>query len=144
MSYINAVNDMFLLFNDTWSNECLPIIGYTPKVEWQGVQSDGVDNSKYFARISQQGVTDRQRTLKTSKNRYDVTGLLFIQIFCPRSDMEAMQKGRQLSEIVKNAYRGVHTLNDVWFRNVRIKELEPEASFLQFQVIAEYEFSEER
>lgn len=144
MSYIDAVNDMFLLFNNTWNAETTSIVGYIPKVEWQGVESDGVDNSKYFARISQQGVTDSQRTLKVSKNRYDVTGLLFIQIFCPRSDMEAMYKGRQLSEIVKNAYRGVHTPSNVWFRNVRIKELEPEASFLQFQVIAEYEFSEEK
>lgn len=144
MNYINAINDMFSIFNNVWNNESSTIIGYTPEVRWQGVEVGEVDNSKYFARVSQQGVNDRQRTLKTSHNRYDVTGLLFIQIFCPRSDMEAMYKGRQLSQIVKNAYRGVQTGNNVWFRNVRIKELEPEASFLMFQVIAEYEFSEEK
>jgi hypothetical protein len=67
--------------------------------------------------------------------------LLIIQVFCPRSDAQAMAKGRALAEVARDAFRGVDT-GGVWFRNVRINKLPPSEKYYIFNVISEYEYSE--
>ena len=83
------------------------------------------EKSKFWARVSQQTVEEAQTTLRNGDcgQRYTSDGLLFVQLFIPRSDSKGMEKGRKLAIVARDSYRGVTTPGKVWFRNQRIKEL---------------------
>jgi len=143
--YISAVDQMFALFNAAFSASAPAIVGYMPDVRWQGIDEGTTpDASKFWCRVSQQTVIEEQSTIadENGKRRYTADGLLFVQLFCPISDVEAMEKGRKLAVIARNAFRGKATSGKVWFRNVRINELPKEESAYRFNVVAEYEYDE--
>lgn len=144
-TYVEAIDQMFSLFYDAWLSQTTSIVGYVPEVRWHGVEKPGTpDASKYWARVSQQTVTEEQTTIADSngKRRYTASGLLFVQIFCPKSEVTAMENGRNLAMIARNSIRGKTTSGKVWFRNARINELDPEESAYRFNVVAEYEYDE--
>lgn len=144
-TYVEAIDQMFSLFNSAWNAETTAIVGYVPEVRWPGVEEPGTpDASKYWARVSQQTVIEEQTTIGDSngKRRYTASGLIFVQIFCPKSEAAAMENGRNLAVIARNSFRGKTTSGKVWFRNARINELAPEESAYRFNVVAEYEYDE--
>lgn len=145
-NYEAAIDEMFAQFRIPWEANSAAVAGYVPEVRWPGVEEiDPPDASKYWARVSQQTVDEQQTTLRNGEfaKRYTADGLVFVQIFCPKSDAESMTTGRRLATIARNAFRGQSTSGNVWFRNARIKELEPEAKFYRFNVVTEYEYDEE-
>jgi len=144
-TYVEAIDQIFSLFNSAWVANSSAIAGYVPEVRWPGVEETGTpDASKFWARVSQQTVLEEQATLSDNngKRRYTADGLIFVQLFCPKSDVEAMDKGRKLAVIARNSFRGKTTSGKVWFRNARINELAPEESAYRFNVVAEYEYDE--
>lgn len=146
-SYVNAVDEIFSLFNIAWSAEAPAIVGNgeTPEIRWQGVEDENIPNfNKYWCRVSQQTVEEPQTSLagNDGKRRYTTSGLIFVQLFCPKSDAQAMDKGRNLATVARNAFRGKTTSGKVWFRNARINELAPEDNAYRFNIIAEYEYDE--
>ncbi len=142
-NYVSAVDQMFALFNAAFTANSSWVAGYVPAVYWQGVGEPAApDASKYWCRASQQSVLEYQATLRNGTVKYTTEGLIFIQLFCPISDVAAMKKGRQLAVIARNAFRGKTTSGKVWFRNVRINELPKETSAYRFNVVAEYEYDE--
>ena len=76
------------------------------------------------------------------QKRYTASGLVFAQIFSPRSASNGFEKGIALGEVAKKAFRGKTTPGKIWFRNVRLNELEPEDSFYRLNVVAEFEYDE--
>ena len=144
-NYTNAVDQMFALFNTAWVNQTVPIVGYVPVVRWQGVEElTKPDASKYWARVSQQTILEEQRGFSTFNGSalYSTRGLIFVQIFCPKSDIKAMEKGRSLAVVARNAFRGKTTSGKVWFKNCTINELSPEESFFRLNVVSNYNYDE--
>lgn len=146
-TYSAAVDSMFGLINTAWIDKSADIVGYgsVPNLYWQGNEpAEKPAKDKFWGRVSAQNVGERQTTLKTGiasneNRRYTSTGLLFIQIFCPMSDVQAMEKGRLLSEMVRNCFRGKEA-GSVWFRNSRINELPPADDMYRFNIVVDYEY----
>jgi hypothetical protein len=143
-TYVEAIDQMFALFNTAFNAGAPSIVGYWPLIRWPGIgESATPDASKFWCRVSQQTVHEEQSTLRAdNKRRYTADGLVFVQLFCPKSDIEAMEKGRLLAVLARDSFRGKTTSGKVWFRNARINELPPEESAYRFNIIAEYEYDE--
>lgn len=143
--YVTAIDEMFSLFYEAWLAQSSDVVGYVPEVRWPGVEEPQTpDFSKYWLRVSQQTVIEEQTALagSDSKRRYTASGLIFVQLFCPKSEADAMENGRKLAVVARNSFRGKTTSGKVWFRNARINELTPEESAYRFNVVAEYEYDE--
>jgi len=142
--YEQAIDDIFGMFVPVWNAESAAVVGYVPEIRYQGVEEkEELPTGKYWCRLSQMSEDEGQATLRNGDcQRYTTDGLLFVQLFCPKKDAEAMTLGRRLSVIARSAYRGKKSPNGVWFRNVRIKELAPESKWIKFNIIAEYEYDE--
>lgn len=147
-TYPQAIDDMFKTFNDAWQAGAAAVVGSIPTVYWHGVESSvNPPTNVYWVRVSTQTVLERQTTFKSgiapSENRrYTAQGLLFIQLFCPMSDSQSMDRGRRLAVLARDAFRGAETVNGVWFRNARINELPPEENSYRFNVVVEYVFDD--
>lgn len=145
-TFSGAADEINGAFWQVWNAaEVSALVGYVPDVRWPMVEEPAEpDSSKYWARVSIQTVFEEQTALAGSdtKRRYTASGLVFVQIFCPKSISNSGEIGRKLAEIARKGYRGKSTPNKVWFRNVRINELSPENLFNRLNVVAEFEYDE--
>lgn len=144
MIVYSQVNDEInALFLNAWNAETTAIVGYVPEIRWQNVQQRPIpDGSKFWVRVSKDTVFEQQRTLSPGFRKYEATGLIFVQLFCPKSNHQAFELGQQLAVVARNAFRGKSTENCIWFRNVRINEIPPEELFYRINIIAEFEYDE--
>lgn len=143
--YTTAIDSIFAFFMAAWNADTLAVLDEAPAIRWQGKEEATLpDPSKYWVRISQQSIDELQKTYtaENSKKRFENNGIVFLQIFCPKTESNSFYIGRQLAAIGKSIFRGKSTSAGVWFRNVRIKELSSEESFHRFNVVAEYQFDE--
>jgi hypothetical protein len=148
-TYKQARDEMLALFNAAWSVETLTVLDEIPEIRWQGKEKKELPSREdFWCRISTQSVYESQITLSENvtelgSRRYESSGLVFVQIFCPKVKKDSYEKGILLAEIAKNAFRGKKTSpGNVWFRNVRINNVEPEELWYRFNVIAEFEYDE--
>jgi hypothetical protein len=147
LAYDQYIDAIFAQFLERWTDgEVDALLGYDTDVAWQGLHASKPDNSKFWVRVSQQTVLERQMTLSDcvgapGKKRYGTTGLLFVQIFCPIADPRSMELGRKLAIIARSAFRG-QSVSNVTFRHARIQEVAPEQELNRFNVVTEYEYSE--
>ena len=144
-TYTQAIDEIFGRFNDIWQAQATGICGEVPEVRWHGIESPEKPNyDKYWVRVSQETVDERQSTLRNPNcgQRHRTDGLLFIQLFCPKSDARSMENGRKLATIARDAYRGYTSPSGVWFRNARVSELEAEEKWIRFNVIVTYQYDE--
>lgn len=144
-----AVKEMEALFYAAWQANGGAAFGYIPEIEWYGKEaSSKVDRSKVWARFSSQNVFEEQATLSTCvdvpfQRRYNGSGLIFIQLFLPKTVANAVIQGRKLAKVARNAFRGKKTDGGVTFHNVRINDnLPPEELFYRINVVAEYDYDE--
>jgi len=144
VTYEEAIDQIFGIFRAAWFTNSEAIVGYVPELRWWGVEEPNEPNTSVFwARVSQQTVTEEQSTLQNGECiRYETEGLVFVQLFCPKSDAKSIEKGRKLAMLARDAYRGNSTDGNVWFRDARIKELDPEKDWFRFNVVAEYTYDE--
>lgn len=146
-TYTQAVDAMFALFRTAWNAGAVAIVGTVPEVRWQGVEGkEKPPVSGYWCRVSTQSVIEQQTSHKSGlapdeSRRYTSSGLLFVQLFCPMSDAQAMDKGRRLAMLARDAFRGKET-NNIWFRNCRINELPPDENAYRFNIVVEYEYDD--
>jgi len=144
----DATNEMFGRYATAIATVNPSIINYVPITYYQGKKVDEKpDTSKYFCRVSQATVMEEQRTLTTDCfapgfKRFGVDGILCVQIFCPKSDARAWERGRAMAKIVRDAYRRNVAGDSIVYRRSRIVELSPELECLRLNVIAEYEYDE--
>lgn len=150
--YDEARDEMFALFKAAWDANATALVGYIPEVRWQGREiatpnAGKPDNSKFWARVSIQSVLEQQATLSNcvvepGKKKYESSGLIFVQLFGPKSRATAYDDLQKLAIVARDAYRSKVTPGQVWFRNVRINTLQPEELFYRLNVVGEYEFDE--
>lgn len=142
-NYSEAIDAMFSRFYTDWLSGTTAIVGTVPEVFWQGVElPEKPIVDEFWCMVSTQTVMSEQATFRNNIKRYTTSGLLVVQLFCPRSDSQSMQKGRELAELVQTTFRSGETANGVWFRKVRINELPAEENSYRFNVVVEYEFDE--
>lgn len=145
-TFKDATDEICGAFWQAWNAaEVSSLVGYVPDVRWPFVEEpEKPEASKYWARVSIQTVFEEQTALagSDSKRRYTASGLVFVQLFCPKSRSDAGEIGRKLAEIARNSFRGKSTPGNVWFRNARINELSPENLFYRLNVVAEFEYDE--
>lgn len=143
-TYEEAIDEIFEIFKVAWDANSAAIVGYVPEIRWQGVEEpNSPDYSKFWCRVSQQTVIEQQSGFRNGECKpYTTEGLVFIQIFCPKSDSESMTKGRKLAIVGRDAFRGNSTSGKVWFKNARVNELPAEIQWIRLNVVAEYEYDE--
>lgn len=147
-NFSEAKDEMLSLLKAAWDSESGAVVGYIPEIRYEAVEkADQIDRSKYWIYATIQAVDEEQATLSDCvgvpfQKRYNAAGLVFIQLFAPKSDEEGEAKLEQLAAIAKKAFRGKTTVGSIWFRNVRIKSVDPEALFYRLNVVAEYEYDE--
>jgi hypothetical protein len=106
------------------------------------------DNSTYYARVSEQIVTQAQDAVgidiaQGSGSRFKTTGLFFVQLFCPKSDAKSVQNGRIMAQQVLNTLRSYQP--DLTLLNATIKPIIYNDDNYQFNIVATfwyYEFSQ--
>lgn len=143
--YKAAIDSIFALFMAYWNANSTDILDEAPAIYWQGIEEAAKpDSSKYWIRISQQTIEEVQKsfTAENSRKRFQISGLVFVQLFCPKTDSQAFNNGRQLAVVARNAFRGNKTSAGVWFRNAVIKELSSEESYHRFNIVVEYQYDE--
>lgn len=143
-----AIEQIQALFKVAWDANAGAVFGYLPDVEWYGAESVGkADRSKVWVRFMTQAVVEEQATLSTCvdapfSRRYEASGLVFVQLFLPKTVDNAVVKGRVLAKVARNAFRGKKTTGGVVFYNCRIRDIPPEDLFYRFNVVAEYDYDE--
>lgn len=148
-TYPQAIDEIFTLINSAWVAGASAAAGETvDPLRFVGVETQGKQaTDKYWARVSTQGVDENQASISNGvgapgNRRYQAEGLVFVQLFGPKSRNTAMEKLRLLAQLARNAYRGKVTANGVWFSHVRIQELDPEELWQRINVVAEYAYDE--
>lgn len=146
-TYSDAVDSMFAQFVATWEIESSPVVGYVPEIRWQGKEKTEIpDKTLFWIRLSTQLVLERQSSLSTDvtgpgKRQYESSGLIFVQLFCPKTTINALYLGRLLAQLARNVFRRQNA--NVTYRNARINDnLESEQDFHRINVVAEFEFNE--
>jgi hypothetical protein len=114
---------------------------------WPGVETNTPDSSIYWGRASTVTADEHQKALSGNVSEdnlrlFTVTGLVYVQLFCPQYDVTANEKGGDLATLFKNAFRKRLSSGKVTFRNARVQELPPENSAIRFNVVAEFEYDE--
>ncbi len=144
LTYLQARDEIFAQLNTAKAAIAL-LLGYTPPIVYQGIDKESSpDVSKLWFRASIQTVQQPQATLSGNdlKRRYTTDGLLFVQIFIPKSNSQDYKLGLQVAELIQKAFRGKRTENCVVFRNVRFQELPAETAWNRVNVVAEYQYDE--
>jgi len=149
VAYDEGLDEIFALFSAAWLANTFAIVGYVPDVRWPDVEEPAKPPSdKFWARVSTTTLTEEQCTLcgcveQPGLRRYEIAGLVFVQIFCPKQLATASELGKKLAMIARGAFRGKQTEpGRIWFRNTRINPLPPEALFYRYNVVSEFEFDE--
>ena len=149
VAYDEGLDEIFALFSAAWLANTPAIVGYMPDVRWPNIEEPAKPPSdKFWARVSNKTVLEEQCSMSAcveqpGLRRYEISGLVFVQIFCPKQLATASELGKKLAIIARNAFRGKQTEpGRVWFRNTTINELPPEALFYRYNVVSEYEFDD--
>jgi hypothetical protein len=145
-TYSNAVDEINSMFWTDWNSaKTSGLAGYVPEVRWQYVEgAESPDGSKFWARVSSQSVFEEQTALagNDGTRRYTASGVVVVQLYCPKSLSQVGEIGRKLSTVARDAFRGKSTAGNVWFRNARINELAPEENVYRFNIVADFEYDE--
>lgn len=149
--YTNARDDMLRHFTTAWP-AAANAVGFAtaPTIRYQGVsiQPEIPDPKTYWVRISTKNVLTRQTGFVAldaeakSAKQHTTIGLLFVQVFAPKVDIQAFRKGGMLAEAAQGIFQNRETPCSVIFRNVRVVELPDETEAYRFNVEAEYEYDQ--
>lgn len=144
MIVFDAVNDEInLFFYNAWKLNTPAIVGYIPEVRWQNVQYVGIpDSTKFWARLTKNTVLEAQHTLSPGFKKWTAQGLIFVQLFCPKSVSLSFELGQQLAVVARDAFRGKSTDGCIWFRNSTITELDAEELYYRLNVVSEFTYDE--
>lgn len=143
-NYSNARDEMFAQLTGVLP-ALTTLLGYAPNIVYQGVETAAkMPTDKLWMRISQQTVLESQAALAGNdlKRRYNSSGLIFVQVFIPKTEVQNYAFGLAAANVIKLAYRGKQTSNCIWFNNVRIQELPAETAWFRINVVAEYQYDE--
>ena len=135
-----AVDDILDVFKAVWDPT-----GFEVQYDLEnfgGSSSSPPATQDPWTRVQVRHTTDSQASLTggLGQTLYTATGVLTIQLFVPIG--EGLVRGRQLARSVRNAYRGISTPRQVWFRNARINEVGIDGDWFQLNIIVDFEYDE--
>lgn len=146
--YPQAMSAIKAQFYTAWVAGSAAIAGYVPEIRWADNELAPLpDGSKIWCRHSVQSVFEEQTNVSVcdpalGKRRYTNTGLVFVQIFIPKTLANGDSLANQLAVLARNCYRGKVATGEVWFRNARINNIPPEDLYYRRNAVSEYEFDE--
>lgn len=147
-TYDEAVDQMYELFTTQFTANAAAIVGYVPEIRYLDDGAPGVpDRSKVWVRISPNPILRGQASLSNDvfepgQKMYTTGGLLFIQVFFPKSYANAAAVSRKLGQMILGIFKGTSTEGCVWFRNTRVYPVAPEELFYRSNVVTEYQYDE--
>lgn len=147
-TYDEAVDQMYALFTEQFAAKAAAIVGYVPEIRYlDDGKPDVMDRTKVWARITINPITRGQASLSNDvftpgKKMYTSDGMLFVQLFFPKSYANAAAVSRKLSQMVTVIFSGKTTTGCVWFRNARPYPLPNEEFYYRSNVVAEYQYDE--
>lgn len=145
-TYDSARDEILGLFNEYWGAQTPAVNGgQAVDVLWPGVSSDPPLADKPFARISVQHSTSNQSTFgETGGRRFRRAGLVIVQVFAPISAGGGVALAERLAMIARDTYEGKGTPSGIWFRNAQIREIGATETWLQFNVVVEFIYDEQK
>jgi hypothetical protein len=137
VDYIEATNEICRRFDNYWQANAADIVGYTPAIRMPRIVYPTPENpAVHWGRLSIQSV------MASQAKKYQESGLVFIQLFGPRNEVEAAEQQDRLAQIARAAFRGISLPGKVWFRNARINNVPDESEMLRLNVVADYYYNE--
>jgi len=146
----NARNEILTVFNDIVTdlvNGPNSVLGYVPEIRWTGIEETSKTNHaktwlRPYLEIIDQPQTCLNGGINGSGKTFTTYGLAFFQVFSTKKDNKGIENGLKISIIIRDAFRGAVTPGKIWFTNAKIKQMEPEAHYFRYNVIAEYQYDE--
>lgn len=148
--FVTARDSIVAHIDTLWRSQSQAIAGYVPTLLLPRVLNrTPVDRTKHWARLSVQSIMSRQRAFgpdanNTNKRLYEESGLVFVQLFSPASDLTAGEIQDKLADMTRSFFRPPYgtTTDCVRFFRARINDLEDEDKMLRLNVVAEYDYNE--
>ena len=149
INYVDATDEIYDLFLKGFEKPAENLLGYVPEIYWRNKErADKPASDKFWCRVTVYTELEEQANISVANagayaKRWTTSGIVMIQLFCPRAVKNSDKLGQQLSNIIKLCYRGKTTDGGIWFRNARINDgLEPEELFYRFNIVADFEYDE--
>lgn len=151
-TYTIARDEMFSLFVEKAAPFLDAIAGSAVEVRYQGkFIKEAPDASKFWMRLSTRNLTSRQTAFVSpdmanaqgsgkGPKVHEERGMLFVEIYAPLNDPEAFERAGKLAELVQDVYQNAETSSGVWFRSVRINDLNDDGKSYRFNVVGQYLF----
>lgn len=147
-----AVDEIYGTLKTQWDADTPAIVGGSPATpaellyedtEWKGRPDD--PTTLPWARVMVRHSVGEQATLanQSSRRLFRNYGVVMVQCFASMRDNRGALVARQLAEVAKEAFEGKRTSN-VWFQSVRFNEVGREGLFYQINVVANFEWDQER
>jgi len=147
LTYSEAKDAMFGHFNDNWNaSDIEATLGYDVKVLWQDKEPvDKPPSDKFWLRVSRQTVGQPQAAFSNSEDRpgvrvFETYGLIFVQIFGPKSKAGAAELMDQIAQNILSIFRKPIDNRCVVFRNSMIREVPEERDTFRKNVISEFSY----
>lgn len=152
-TYAQACDGIQKTFFDHFSD---PLVGWAsvpgltvaPTIHWQNVQQRSAPSvAAPWMRFQIQHVDGEQDSFGLDgEGSFEARGFVTIQLFVPQ-DQNGLISARQLAKVLQRAFRGKTGVGEycgIIFRNARINEVGPEDRWFQINVLANFEYDEER
>lgn len=142
-TYSDAVDEMFGMINSIWNANSSIIAGYVPEIHWPGKpEPTSVPMDQVWARVSVQLVSDKQSSLANSNGvrRYHAIGLLYFQIFCPRTAASTLDIGRALANLIRLAFLKESPSGSIWFIDAVIRELPSTTENYPINIVVTFQY----
>ena len=141
MNRSEAKDIIFAHAATAWTNACTTAGIASPQVRFKDDGQAEPSNGTYWARISTQVVDERQESLRNDsfERRFVTVGLVFVQIFVPRTSSGIIAKADVLAESVRNAFRDPRVDDNLEFTQATIDDnVQSEPAWLPVLVWARF------
>lgn len=148
-TYLEAIDDTFKLIDDEMIAVGPAIVGYVPDRFWQNVEKPELqDAERYWINSIFQLNIEGQDALSvgnSGERLYRSQGLVFIAVYGPKIDPEAILKVQNLAIALRDRFRlTARSANGVLYRNAQINTLPPESEWIKLQIMLEFDYEEVR
>lgn len=148
MTYAEANDAIFSLFWPGFRQFALDTLGYVPLAYWPDSKEEkSAPVDKVWIRVSRKTNFETLSGFNEGENqsirRYDVSAILYIQLFYPQSDGNSTVLFPTICEYLKNSLQGkADATNVLWTKDVKIDELSSEKSWFRKNVVCEFTYQE--
>lgn len=144
MDRVEARDYIYSLVSSEWHDMTVDILGQPADIRYAGTidktKPAVPDNGLYWCRVSMQIVVEGQETLRQETRRYQTTGLVFVQLFCPVVDNKALTNLDLLSERMRNAFRADRSDKIEFTRSQINDSIAAEANWLRANVVSTFQY----